>query len=442
MRNPHILKFSEWKLNEGVSNNGNLSIHELCLLGRKTSLIRAFIMKESKLNESYNFILQNDEILESLELQVAYDFINSGESIKEGFKDFTKSIFGDEVLSKIKKMPSKVFDVGSTLLGKGKDVWDKSVSGLKEFLAKSKEVISNILEVMRNFLLKLWELIKSATKKVGKFMFTKKLDKLKKIKSTNFSDGNSGGSYMIGEIQTAGTEYSELINKYFKKGKFEKVEDAAGKAALNIKESVVWDSFIGLYSICEKDEIDNLLIMGNDEIDTERDTHHAKNKVVAWVQAIVQWILSPVGAVTEFIANGFTKAAMSTPSAILKGVEKCTRYKHLPTLVAIIGGMVADVAGIKSGLGHMAHESVDNSNGGLFNSENLKQLESVGKLATSALAGYAAYTALKSCPPLHVAFEAIMLVGLVLMFFGWLSDDGIAQDKIPKMCVEFYHWIH
>ena len=448
MKKPQISKFIEWQINENKGFSSQLSIEELCKIGKKVSFTKAFITKECKLNENYNFILEDEEILDALELQVAHYFVNSNDPIHEGFTDFAKSLFGDKVLSMVKKMPAQTLDIGSKLLSKGKDVWDRSVTDLKDFLKKSKEIISNIIDVMKSFLGKLWDLIKLGTQKVGKFMFTKKLDKLEKIKSSTFSSNDKSNSLlMIDEIQTAGSEYTELIKNYFKRDSFETIEASAEKAISQIKESDIWDSFIGLYSICEKDEIDDLFLIGNDDEDTEHSNHHPKSKVVSWVQAIVQWILSPIGATTEIMAKGFSKAVMSTPSMILKGIQNRTSYKHLPTLVAIITGIIADVAGIKGGIDHISHdathESVDNKGDAIFNPENFKKMgQSMSKVATSAIAGYALSIAISSCPPLHITFEAIMLIGLVLMFFGWLVDQGIAEDKIPKLCTEFYHWIH
>jgi hypothetical protein len=450
MKKPQIKNFTEFLVeNSSHYSDWKYDIAELAAIGRSTSFTKLYIQKESKLNESFSFLLESEELMEAMEMQVVSDLFNSDMALEEGFKDFAKSIFGDKVVNAVSSLPSKVYDVGSKILDKGKDIWDKAVTNLKDFVAKAKEIIGNILQSMKKLLGNLWELIKMGIQKAGKYMFSKHAEKLDQVKDSVFSGmkeselSKADAAPMVEEIKTAGSEYTEMINKYFKKDKFETVETEAQKAIENVKESVIWESFVGLYSISEKEEIEELFTMNE-----SGEEHPEKSKIVAWVQSIVQWILSPIGATVELVAQNLTKMAMSAPSAILKGVKNATKYSHLPALAAIIGGIVADTMGIAKGVSHMAHESenveeLQSGGKGVFNNENLNKVaENAAKVATSAIAGYAISIALHSLPALHVAFEAIMLAGLTIMFFGWLDEQGIGNGAIPEICQEFYHWIH
>jgi hypothetical protein len=393
-------------------------------------------------------------MLEAIEYQVASELLNSEKyKLDEGFRDFAKAVFGDKVISAIEKMPSKMYTVGTDLLDKGKELWDKSVEGFSSFLNKIKEVTQSIIEAMKKILSKLWDLVEEGTKKAGKLIWGKKIEKLEKLADelsvTNEAVSKKHENYKE-ELSTVSVEFSEMKKTYFKRNNFENVEKQAEDAAKELKnvsssgekkvndsiDMVVYQSFIGLYSVSEASEID----LSNFEINESKEGHANQSKVVKWIQSIVMWIMSPLGSASEFMAKNGSKVLMSIPSVITKGIKNATMYVHVPTVAAIIAGIATDTFSIISHSGG-THESK------IFEKENLvswkNELEEISKSATSAIAGFAMGIAIEMVPGLRIGLEAIMVAGLTLIFFGWLTEQNEKWKIIvPKMCVDFYHWLH
>jgi len=466
-------KFSKDFLYESYIGGNDYTIDELCNKGKNTTFTREFLVKESRIDESYKMILESEAMIESIEMHLASEMMRSEDYMNEGFKDFVKSVFGDKVVARVKSFPKNLYNYGSELLDKGKEVWDKTVSNLKEFMAKIKDVVKNIIDSMKNFLSALWDMIKGVAQKMGKFVFGKHADQLEKISKDMFevneaeevgteeveTKGGTKESKLKKEAENLKTDFQELKDKYFKKKEFKETEKMAIDAGENLdkekegeeptKESIdstVWNSFLGLYSVSESDVIKELETLNEEGHEKGEAGHGESSKVVKWIQSIVMWILSPIGAAWEFGVEIGTKAILAIPSAITRGIKNITKYTVFPALATLLAGIVADVFGIKKGL---AHEStyIKQYNqlfeSAFSNPEKLKAgVEKVSKAAVGAAAGYAVGIAMHAIPPLHVAFEFLALGILVMMFLGWLKDSHPKMDWISDDFVEFFHWIH
>jgi hypothetical protein len=517
MKRGYIKNFQDWKFNKlqesriqldadstrawmilenyrwsPLGNSNVPTLGELYMMGKKSDLLESLIIKESKLNESVNMILEDQELLEAFKMQIVFDFIN------EGFGSFVnklaRNVFGDDLVNKVEKawgdLGNKISDIGKKILDSGKEIWDKTVTSLKSLVKNIASVAKKIGETIKNVLGTIWGGLTSTAGKIGKTLMGKSasdLNGLGKVLSGDTSeaeDTKSGlgavkeaakkGSFKA-ETSTLGEDFTLVRKKYFGGDQapgstetIKKIEDSgseliAGEKAADseLKDSyniqlsiddVVLESLKGICTLVSVEELEKInnyeehdFVSEAKLILEEEGGHHEKSAVVGWLTEIVKWVLSPMGNLIELLSGSVAKLACMVPSAIAKGWEGRSKFVILPTIAAFTAGLAYKISGIAH------HFTEPHGESYLYEAENEDVADSVGddtmkkleKLTIGGLVGLCAFLILKAMPTLAFVFKCVMTALLVGMVLGFLEEAFPKTFSfMPDFFKKFYHAMH
>ena len=243
-----------------------------------------------------------------------------------------------------------------------------------------------------------------------------------------------------------------------------------------------------------------------DEEDVEHETHKAESRgIKKWLTGITMWVLSPFGKLMEVAGEVIGKGLAAVPAwlsgklgVLIEGVKNIVghakKFVAIGTLVAFIAGSSAEAFALATHLpGKWIEEAAEQvglhgaiEKGNEIAAEvgrgiektgiNLKDMKHESRLhrfegfnkinesaapskginwkglaigAGSALLGFLVSAFTHSIPGLHMSFEIISLVVLVIATLGWCFTETewgkkIAADQstIASLSKKFYGFIH
>ncbi len=435
----------------------------------------------------------------------------TAKKIINSFDEFlknSKSIF-DKVYSNLKDLAKNIANVVKEIWAKTKEillkVWEfikahaiKIIPGLKPKLAKMSKLgekvnPTNLEKEMKTVSEDIKDMVKYFKGEIG-------------APGGSFEEvATSSGQQILGtaegipsEDQSKPEGEKEIVNDSFiwdsLKGFMSKSQDFDTEELLKLHETKI-------QKIYEAEE--------NTEKEVEQEGHKAESRgIKKWIGGIVMWVLSPFGKLMEIISEVVSKGMSAIPAWLsgklgklyegVKGIVKyASQFVAIGTLTAFIVGMSAEAfslgthipgkwienAGKMVGLEgamHKAEEIAGDLGRGIEKSTGLNladikkeesrlhKFEEFNRInesdaapakginwkglaigAGSALLGFLVSLFTHAIPGLHMSFEIISLVLLVIATLGYLFTETewgkkIAENSqgITNMAKSFYSFLH
>jgi len=411
-------------------------------------------------------------------------------------------------LDEFMKTSKSIFD---KVYGTLKDMAKNLANVVKEIWSKIKEVLGKIWEFIKNHALKIIPGMKAKISKVkdlGTKLDSQSLGNEMKMLGEDIKDmkswflGNSSKTLGQSGIEVATSAGNQIMGT----GESESSEEAT------VNDSFIWDSLKGFMSKKPDFNTEELLKLHETKIEKvyeaeenseaeegiEHETHKAESRgIKKWLTGLVMWVLSPFGKLMEIIGEVVGKGLAAVPAwlsgklgTLIEGVKGLVKHAGkfvaIGTIIAFIAGVSAEAfaltthlpgkwieeAGKKlhlihheGGVGEVAAEVVkgaakvgesrlhDFTN---FNKINESDAPSKGINwkglaigAGSALLAFLVSVFTHSIPGLHMGFEIVSLVVLMIATLGFIFTETewgkkIAQENatLIPLSKSFYSFIH
>ena len=323
--------------------------------------------------------------------------------------------------------------------------------------------------------------------------------KLKKITGNSVEEvaTSSGNKIMATEGSEEGEKKEEVVNDSFiwdsLKGFMLKNPNFNTDELINLHETKV-------EKVYEAEDPDS-------EKEVKHEVHSAESRgIKKWIIGIVMWVLSPFGKLMEIAGEAIGKGLTAIPAwlsgklgTLLEGIKNLVKhagkYVAIGTIAAFVAGVAAEgfalsthlpgdwvkEAGEKLGLGHAvqkAEEIYAETGRGIENMTgiNLKDMKKESKIksfqnfnkinesdapskginwkglaigAGSALLAFLVSVFTHAIPGLHMGFEIVSLVILLIATLGWCFSEtewgknlASKNNNISAMSKAFYSFIH
>lgn len=403
------------------------------------------------------------------------------------------------------KTSKSVFD---KVYGTLKDLAKNLANAVKSIWEKIKEILGKVWEFIKSHALKVVPGMKAKIQKVkdlGSKIDSQHLSNEMKMFSEDFQDMKMYFGAKLKKLTGNSVEEVATTSGNQIMGTDESTPESEEKKEV-VNDSFVWDSLKGFMSKNTNFNTDELIKLHETKIQkvfeaddaeqaVEGEVHHAESRgIKKWIIGLVMWVLSPFGKLMEIAGEAIGKGLTAIPAwlsgklgTLIEGVKNLVKHAGkfvaIGTIVAFIAGVSAEAFALSThlpgkwieeagqklhlihhegGIGEVAAEVVKGTkeskiqNYKTFSKVNESDAPSKGINwkglaigAGSALLAFLVSVFTHSIPGLHMGFEIVSLVVLVIATLGWCFTEtewgkalAAKNAGIVTMSKTFLSFIH